>query len=76
MPPRATQPSPLRWEVLLEIPFQELHQVPRRTTALADAVCAVGIVHHRELLVGRDERVDERFRILVVHVVVAGAVDE
>ena len=40
------------------------------------AVRAVGVGHHRERLVRRDERVDQRFAVLEVHVVVARAVHE
>ena len=44
--------------------------------ALADAVGTVGVGHHRERLVGLDERVDQDFLVLVMDVIVARTVHD
>ena len=51
-------------------------EVPPAVGALADAVGAVGIGHHLEILVERHQPVDQLFGGLIVDVVVAGAVDD
>src|SRR5271157_3744107 len=50
--------------------------MPARAFALADAVRAVGIGHHREWLAQRDQTIDQHIAVLVVHVIVTRAVNQ
>ena len=68
-------PRPRR-QVLLQEPGHELEQVAAGSFALADAVGAVGVGHHRERLAQRDQAIDQGLAVLEVDVVVAGAVDQ
>jgi hypothetical protein len=65
---------PVHWQLLIQIPRQQSIQMPRRTRPFVNPVRAVRIGHHREGLVRSDQRVDQRFRPLVMNVVVARAV--
>ena len=51
-------------------------QVQRGIRAFADAMGTIRIGHHPELFVMADELVDQRFRALVVAIVIAGAVNQ
>src|SRR5580704_8625230 len=62
-------------QVFLEVAGQQTVQMPGGVLALADAMRAIRVVHHGELLVCGHECVDQRFAVLEVHVVIARAVD-
>ena len=61
--------------MLVQISRQQTVQVKRRAIAFRDAVSPVRIRHYRERLVGRDECVDQKLRGLIVHVVIAGTMN-
>ncbi len=46
----------------------------RRSVPFADAVTPIGILHHGELPVGRNQCIDQPLGRLIVHVVVSLAV--
>ena len=63
-------------EMLHEVPGEQRVDVERRSTALADAMRAIGVRHEVEGLVERDQAVHQAFRALVMHIIIAGAMHD
>ena len=66
----------MRREMLMEETGEQAVEVARRVLSLADAVGSVRIRHEGEGFVVDDELIDERFRSLVVNIVISGSMDQ
>lgn len=62
--------------MVVQVAGEELVKVSFGVFAFLDAVGAIGIGHHGEMLVVLDQCIDEGFAVLVMAVIVAGAVHD
>ena len=51
-------------------------EMKRRIVALSNAVGAIGIRHHGERFVVKDQLIDQGFHILIMHIVVSRSVHQ